>query len=275
MQRFQTTALRFGAVALLGSGLAVSGCATAGSISPEQEAQLGAQYSAEINQQLPIVQNSAVHSYINQLGRSIANRVDQRLNYTFYVVNADEVNAFAVPGGYIYVNRGLIERAETMSELAGVLGHEIGHVTARHSAQQYTRQVGGQLGLAALGIFVPAARPFGELSAQALGLLFLKYGREDELQADSLGARYAAAASWDPAGVTGMLATLGRLDAAVTGDDRIVFRYKDRIAEAEAFDALGNLFDLLLRMRACVVGVGHEPVDRARLFVWRMHMHTP
>jgi predicted Zn-dependent protease len=94
------------------------------------------------------------------------------------------------------------------------MGHEVGHITARHSAQQYTRSIGGQLGLTALGIFVPAARPFGDLSAQALGVLFLKYGRDDELQADSLGAGYIATLGWDPAGVPGMLSTLGRLDEA-------------------------------------------------------------
>jgi predicted Zn-dependent protease len=95
-----------------------------------------------------------------------------------------------------------------------VLGHEIGHVTARHSAQQYTRSLGGVIGLTALGIFVPAARPFGQLSQQALGVLFLKYGRDDELQSDQLGVKYTASAGWDPAGVPGMLSTLGRLDEA-------------------------------------------------------------
>src|SRR6185436_19400089 len=98
--------------------------------------------------------------------------------------------------------------------LAGVLGHEVGHVTARHAARQYTRAVGGQLGLGALGVFVPAARPFGQASEQALGLLFLKYGRDDELQSDQLGARYESLGSWDPGGVPGMLSTLGRLDEA-------------------------------------------------------------
>ena len=95
-----------------------------------------------------------------------------------------------------------------------MLGHEIGHVTARHSVRQYTRTVGGVVALGALGVFVPAARPFGQISEQALALLFLKYGRNDELQADQLGARYEASAGWDPAGVPGMLSTLGLLDEA-------------------------------------------------------------
>ena len=118
------------------------------------------------------------------------------------------------PGGYIYITRGILPFLNDEAELAGVLGHEIGHVTARHSAQQYTRAVGGTIGLVALGVFVPGARPFGQLAEQALGVLFLKYGREDELQADQLGARYAARGNWDPAGVPDMLSTLGRLDEA-------------------------------------------------------------
>ena len=85
--------------------------------------------------------------------------------------------------------------------LNNVLSHEIGHVTARHAAQQYTRQIGGTVGLVALGVFVPAAEPFSQASQQAMGLLFLKYGRDDELQADSLGVRYAGLGNWDPEGV--------------------------------------------------------------------------
>jgi predicted Zn-dependent protease len=130
------------------------------------------------------------------------------------VVDQPAINAFAVPGGFIYITRGILPFLADEAELAGVLGHEVGHVTARHSAQQYTRTLGGTIGLAALGVFVPAARPFGQLSETALGVLFLKYGREDELQSDQLGAKYSFSGGWDPAGVPGMLSTLGRLDEA-------------------------------------------------------------
>ena len=102
------------------------------------------------------------------------------LPWTFTVVDQPVVNAFAVPGGFIYITRGILTYLDNEAQLVGVLGHEIGHVTARHSAQQYSRAVLGQVGLVGLGIFVPAARPFGDVSAQALGLYrrFLDAGGE-------------------------------------------------------------------------------------------------
>ena len=103
------------------------------------------------------------------------------------MVDAPAVNAFALPGGYIYVTRGILAYLETEAELAGVLGHEIGHVTARHAAQAYSRATGAQLGLILTGIFVPQARPFGQLAESAIGILFLKNSRDDELEADRLG----------------------------------------------------------------------------------------
>jgi len=210
MLRFKSAATRFGAVGLLGGGLALSGCASAGSISPQEEAQLGAQYSAEINRQLPIVQNSAVHSYINQLGRSIAARVDPRLNYTFYVVDAPEVNAFAVPGGYIYVNKGLIQRAATMSELAGVLGHEIGHVVERHGLEQMARMQNTSLGVNLAYILL--GRQPGTLEQVALqggaGVFFASHSRSDENQADRVAVQYMIQSGIDPNGMVAMFQRL-------------------------------------------------------------------
>jgi predicted Zn-dependent protease len=119
-----------------------------------------------------------------------------------------------LPGGPIYITRGILPFLNDEAQLAGVLGHETGHVTARHAAQQYTRAVGGTIGLVALGIFVPGGQQIGGLAEQGLGVLFLKYSRGDESQADQLGVRYASRANWDPAGVPEMLTTLGRLDEA-------------------------------------------------------------
>src|SRR5687767_4984713 len=117
-------------------------------VSTQQEVQMGQEYSAQINAQLPIVQDAEVNRYVNVLGDSIANLADDRgIDYHFYIVNAMEINAFAVPGGFVYVNRGLIDRTQNLSQLAGVLGHEIGHVVRRHSVKQMEKAQGANVGV--------------------------------------------------------------------------------------------------------------------------------
>ena len=107
---------------------------TACGVSTQQEVEMGASEAQQINQQLPIIQDAEANRYINLLGDSIA-RLTERpdLPWNFYIVNSPEINAFAVPGGFIYVNRGLIEKTTKMDQLAGVLGHEIGHVVKSHT----------------------------------------------------------------------------------------------------------------------------------------------
>jgi predicted Zn-dependent protease len=189
-------------------------------MSEAQEISIGQESDPEIKQEMGVYNDPALTSYISNIGQRIAKTSERpQLPWRFTVVDQPAINAFAVPGGFIYFTRGILPFLDNEAEVAGVMGHEVGHVTARHSAQQYTRSIGGQIGLTALGIFVPAARPFGDISAQAIGVLFLKYGRDDELQADSLGARYIATLGWDPAAIPGFLTTLGRLDEA-QGDRR-------------------------------------------------------
>jgi predicted Zn-dependent protease len=179
---------------------------------------MGRESDAQVRAEMGVYNDPELAKYVSDIGLSLA-KLSERPNlpWQFTVVDQPAINAFALPGGFIYITRGILPFLQDEAELAGVLGHEIGHVTARHSVRQYTRTVGGVAALGALGVFVPAARPFGQISEQALGLLFLKYGRNDELQADQLGARYEASAGWDPAGVPGMLSTLGLLDEA-SGD---------------------------------------------------------
>ena len=124
------------------------------------------------------------------------------------------INAFALPGGYIYITRGILPFLDDEAQLAGVLGHEIGHVTARHSARQYSRSTASEIGLIVGSILVPQAAPMATLGQQGLGLLMLKNSRDDELEADSLGAKYAARAGWDPDGIPQMLTTLARIEEA-------------------------------------------------------------
>ena len=182
-------------------------------MSEAQEISAGQEADAQVKMEMGIYNDPNLQEYVSGIGMRLA-KLSERPNLPWHytVVDSPAVNAFALPGGYIYVTRGILPFLNDEAQLAGVLGHETGHVTARHSAQQYTRSIGGTIGLVALGIFVPAARPFGQLTEQALGVLFLKYNRDFELQADQLGAKYAAAGNWDPAGVPDMLATLGRLD---------------------------------------------------------------
>ena len=189
-------------------------------MSEAQEIAIGQESDPQIKQEMGVYNDAELQSYISGIGQRIA-KVSERPNlpWRFTVVDQPAVNAFAVPGGFIYITRGILPFLDNEAEIAGVMGHEVGHVTARHSAQQYTRSIGGQVGLAALGIFVPAARPLGQISEQALAVLFLRYGRDDELQSDSLGAGYAATLGWDPAAIPSFLTTLGRLDEAA-GDRR-------------------------------------------------------
>lgn len=183
----------------------VAGAATAAScVTTQQELEMGRQYAAEINQQLPIVEDAAIHRYINDLGTRIQRQPGNRdIPYTFYVVNIDQVNAFAVPGGHVYINRGLIERSENLSELAGVVGHEIGHVEARHSAEMLERMQAAQAGLAIATVLV-GEQPRGvagaavQVGAQAY---FSHHSREDELEADAIAVRLLPGAGIDPRGI--------------------------------------------------------------------------
>jgi predicted Zn-dependent protease len=120
------------------------------------------------------------------------------LPWSFTVLDDPVVNAFALPGGPIFITRGIITNMNSEAELASVLGHEIGHVTARHSASQMSKQQLASMGLGVASVISPTAAQFAGVAEQGLGLLMLKYGRDDETQADKLGYRYMRTANWDP-----------------------------------------------------------------------------
>jgi predicted Zn-dependent protease len=182
-------------------------------MSEAEEIAYGQQADAEVRREMGIYDDPDLQRYVAGIGDRLAQLSHRpHLPWNFAVVDHPAVNAFALPGGYIYITRGLLPYLNDEAELAGVLGHEIAHVTARHAAQQSTRAGLGGLGLAVLGIFVPATQPFGDLTSAALGVAFLKYGRDDERESDRLGMEYAARAGWDPSGVPHFLATLARID---------------------------------------------------------------
>jgi predicted Zn-dependent protease len=182
-------------------------------LSEAEEIAIGQQQDAEIRREMGVYDDPALQRYVNEIGQELA-RVSHRPNlpWSFTIVDSPAINAFALPGGYIYITRGILAYLDDESELAGVLGHEIGHVTARHAAQAYTRQAQAGIGLAILSIFVPATAPFADLSSAGLSVLFLRHGRDAELEADRLGVEYGSGVGYDPAGVPRFLATLARID---------------------------------------------------------------
>lgn len=206
----RTLHLRYAAPLALAGALTVGGCAN--TVSTQQEVQLGAQHARQINQQLPIVRDAAVHRYINELGNTIAQRVDSRgINYTFYVVNSDVVNAFALPGGHIYINRGLITRTANLSELAGVLGHEIAHVVERHGLEQMAKAQQANLGLSVLYGVLLGRQPstVEQVAIQGGGTaVFAGYTRDAEREADAQAVHYMVAAGIHPQGLVSMFETL-------------------------------------------------------------------
>ena len=180
-------------------------------ISQQQEVQLGTSYAAQIDSQLPLIRDPQVVSYINVLGDSLAKVTDTRgLDWHFNIVDSKEVNAFAVPGGWIYINRGLVERAQNMSQVAGVIGHEIGHVTRRHTVQQMQQAQGANIGVALACTLTKVCESGLGQNAINIGgsALFAKFSRTEEEQADQEGVKTAVKARIDPNGVPDMFRIL-------------------------------------------------------------------
>ena len=183
-------------------------------MSTEQEIAMGQQSDPEIVQFFGVYDDPKLQQFIEQKGRemaAISHRSD--LEYHFKIVDSPVVNAFAVPGGYVYFTRGIMAHFNNEAEFAGVLGHEIGHITARHSAKQYSNAMLAQVGLAAGIIFAPELAQFGELASQGVQLLFLKFGRDAEKQSDKLGVEYSTKIGYDAEEMAGFFSTLERLSA--------------------------------------------------------------
>jgi beta-barrel assembly-enhancing protease len=218
---------------------------TACGVSTQQEIEMGQQYVAQINQQLPIVQDPEINRYINVLGDSIA-RLTSRTDipeWHFYIVDSKEVNAFAVPGGFVYVNRGLIERTQKMDQLAGVLGHEIGHVVRRHSIKQMQQQQGANIGVTLACVLTSICNNQASQAAIQVGgtALFANFSRKDEAEADEEGVRNVVRAGISPQGIPEMFQILiderARNPSAVEGWFATHPLEEDRIADTEALIA--------------------------------------
>jgi beta-barrel assembly-enhancing protease len=173
-------------------------------VAEDQETSLGAQAASEIEAEVPLVEDAAINEYVSSLGQSIAARTARSdLDWHFRVVDSPQINAFALPGGYIYLNRGLIEATRSLSELAGVLGHEIGHVVQRHSIDQMQKHAGAGIGIAVLCSVTNACESaLGQAALQIGGTYVLaRYSRRDEIQADSEAVVNVLRAGYDPMGV--------------------------------------------------------------------------
>ena len=211
--RITTIALGFGALACATNP--VTGKRELALVSEQQEIQMGQQAAQETEQSIGLVPDEALQQYVQGVGARLAAKSQRPgLPWRFRVVDDPTPNAFALPGGFIYVTRGMMNLMNNEAELATVLGHEIGHVTARHSVQQISRSQLAQIGLGVGSILSPRVAQLGNLIGGGLQLLFLKYGRDDEREADQLGFTYALDNNYDVREMANVFASLERLSAA-------------------------------------------------------------
>lgn len=187
-------------------------------ISESQEVSMGQEAAKQVAASISPVADNALQQYVSNLGMTMA-RASERPNlpWSFTVIDDPQVNAFALPGGPIFITRGILSHMNSEAQLVSVLGHEIGHITAKHSVQQMSQAQLAQIGLVAAVIVKPGLAGFGDLASQGLGLLFLKFGRGDETQADDLGFRYMTSAGYSPTEMAEMFRTLARLGGGGEG----------------------------------------------------------
>ncbi|MGE0443200.1 MAG: M48 family metalloprotease [Gemmatimonadales bacterium] len=214
--------------ALLAAGLVacatnpVTGRRELSLISESQEIQMGQQAAAEVRQSMGLVPDSALQQYVRSIGLAMAKKSERpNLPWSFDVVDDAAVNAFALPGGSIFVTRGILSYMQNEAELAAVLGHEIGHVTAKHSVQQLSRAQVAQ-GLLGVGSILSAdVAAVAGVAGQGLGVLFLKFGRDAETQADELGFRYSLGENYDVRAMRSMFQMLQRVSGGAAAGGRL------------------------------------------------------
>ena len=189
--------------------------------SPQDDVQIGQQSAAQAEQQLPVLNDAQTNAYLNRIGQRLAaNAGGPQFQYRFRVVNTSDINAFALPGGFVYINRGVIDQAHNEGELAGVVAHEISHVALRHGTHQASKAYLAQAGISILGgilgghVGEGASQIINAVGGLGLNALFLKYSRDLETQADIRGAQIMAASGYSPNDMVGFFQTLERVDAS-------------------------------------------------------------
>lgn len=180
-------------------------------MSTEQEIAMGKEADPQIVAEYGLYEDKELQSFITTKGKQMA-AISHRpeINYEFKVVDSEILNAFAVPGGYVYFTRGIMAHFNNEAEFAGVLGHEIGHITARHTVTQQRNSILSQIGLVGAMIVAPDLAQFGEQASQGLGLLLLKFGRDAERESDKLGVEYSSKIGYDANQMAGFFNTLER-----------------------------------------------------------------
>jgi len=214
-------------------------------VSEAQEIEMGRQYAEEVKASIGLVDDPGLQAYVSRIGMEMA-RASERpdIPWQFHVVDDPAINAFALPGGPVFVTRGILTHMNSEAEMASVLGHEIGHITARHSVQQMSRAQLANLGLGVGSILSPTVAQFGGLLSSGLSILFLKYGRDAEAQSDQLGFKYMLAQSYDPREMADMFVTLQRTSPGGSALPTWLSSHPDpgnreAVAEARA-DSLGR-----------------------------------
>ncbi len=225
-------------------------------VSEGQEIEMGRQADKEVEASFGLYADPKIQAYVARLGANlVAGSERPNLPWTFRVVDDPTVNAFALPGGFIYATRGLMTHLNSEAELASVLGHEIGHVTARHSASMISKQQFAMLGLGVGMIVRPELQQFGDLAQAGVGLMFLKFGRDAERQADDLGLRYLGRQGYDPQEAVEVFSVLERASQK-TGEGRLPSWLsthpapEDRAQRLRAAIAAGNLTGTKVERRA-------------------------
>jgi predicted Zn-dependent protease len=188
-------------------------------LSLDDEIAMGKETDPEIIASYGQYEDADLTAYLNAIGKRLGAASHQpKIPYTFKVLDSSVVNAFAVPGGYVYLTRGILAYLNDEAELAGVIGHEVGHIAARHSAQQYSRAQAAQLGLGIGSVLSPTFAKYAGLAEAGISMLFLSFSRENERQADDLGVLYSSKIGFDAHQMANLFVTLERLDPSGGSD---------------------------------------------------------
>ena len=228
--RKRVQALVIGSMLLTSALLTATGCAVNPAtgqrqfmlVSESEEIEMGREADGPITESLGLYESEALQATVRDLGNEMASRSERpALPWSFKLVDDPMVNAFALPGGFIFITRGIMASLNSEAELAGVIGHEIGHVTARHSASQMSRQQFQQIGLGVGSILSSDVASVAGVLSAGLGLLNLRYSRGDESQSDELGVRYMSRAGYDPNALVGVFQTLALAGGGGGGRSRV------------------------------------------------------